>query len=365
MAIIADGQEKKGGTFEVMSHMAASLYGHDIHAIYISSEKFLPRYLRKWEHVFRIWYLHKVSKIDFSDFDLIISMQPDAHCIKHTNHIVYFQHHLKQYYDLYWQTFRSKKGIRKKIIFLLLAMIARLADSIYLTPNLRNAHVIVNSETVGKRLGRYNGITNFTVINPGCQMIAPQTLTDCMKEKASGLDGNDSAIILSFSRLSLVQKGIDMILDAAPLLPSYHFIIAGPSDPSIHSIDLLSLPANVQIIEKEFSEDEKADLFCNCRVFLAPYIEEDFGITPIEANAYGKPVVYCDDSGELVRTQKHTKTGFMCNRKSEDIAAAIEFCVRNASILSPTCTDNAANYSWDSFEKSFRAYVEDRMSDSL
>jgi glycosyltransferase involved in cell wall biosynthesis len=152
-----------------------------------------------------------------------------------------------------------------------------------------------------------------------------------------------------------------MILETAPLLPSYQFIIAGPSDPSIRGIDFQSLPANVQIIEKEFSDDEKADLFYNCHVFLAPYVEEDFGITPIEANAYGKPVVYCDDSGELVHTQKHMKTGFMCKRKPEDIAAGIEYCVRNASGMSPACVDNATKYSWSSFEKAFRKYVKDHI----
>ena len=46
-------------------------------------------------------------------------------------------------------------------------------------------------------------------------------------------------------------------------------------------------------------------LFRKCDVFIAPYLDEDFGITPIEANAYGKPVIYCDDSGEI---ELYTKT---------------------------------------------------------
>ena len=75
----------------------------------------------------------------------------------------------------------------------------------------------------------------------------------------------------------------------------------------------------------EFSEEQKAELFRACDVFLAPYLEEDFGITPLEANGYGKPVIYCDDSGEIVRTQKHKHTGFMCTRTPTSIADGIKY----------------------------------------
>jgi glycosyltransferase involved in cell wall biosynthesis len=80
------------------------------------------------------------------------------------------------------------------------------------------------------------------------------------------------------------------------------FIIAGPYDPSLETINKQKLPENINLIVKDFSDEEKTTLFRRCGVFIASYLEEDFGITPIEANAYGKPVVYCDDSGEIVHT---------------------------------------------------------------
>lgn len=356
IAIIADryGGEQ-GGNSKVMSHIASGLADHDVHMIYILPDRYLPSYLRKWEHLFRVWYLHKVSKTDVSSFDMIITLQPDSHCIRHSNHIIYFQHHLKQYYDLYRQTLLSKKGFRKKIIFMVLTLIARIADKIYLTPNLKKSHVIVNGEVVGRRIAQYNGVSNFAVINPGCDL--PQINTSRPMKKQI----NDSHIALSFSRLNVVQKGIDLILESAPLIPSCQFIIAGPPDRTVVDIDRSHIAANVQILDRNFSEDEKANLFVNCDIFLAPYVEEDFGIAPIEANGYGKPVVYCDDGGGIVFTQKHKETGFMCKRKPRDFADGIRYCIENAQKIRSKCIINSTKYSWNIFENTFAAYVEERL----
>ena len=81
----------------------------------------MPKYLpKRWIDLFRIFYLRNISKDDyFKQFDIAITLQPDSHCIKHKNHIIYFQHHLKQYYDLFWYSFRQRRKLRRKIVFLL------------------------------------------------------------------------------------------------------------------------------------------------------------------------------------------------------------------------------------------------------
>jgi glycosyltransferase involved in cell wall biosynthesis len=274
--------------------------------------------------------------------------------VRHKNLVVYFQHHLKQYYDLFWYSLRQKKGPRKKAVFLVLAAIARVADRIYLTSNLRRSHVIANSMAVGERLQKYNALYDFAVIHPGCgkaAMAGPG-------ERSGGAVQVPDNFLLAFSRLNVVQKGIDTILEVARSMPKYNFVIAGPHDPSIDSIvNDPGLPANVRIIAREFSEQEKAELYSRCEVFLAPYVQEDFGITPLEANTYGKPVVYCDDSGEIVRLQKDRITGFMCRRDPASIAEGIEYCLSNKMKMAPACMENAKKYSWESFEKNIVGYI--------
>jgi len=355
--ILADERQKEGGNNEIIKHMISALYDHKIQVKYIKSEEYLPSYLpRKWRDLFRIFYLARISTADFSGFDISITLQPDSHCIRHRNHIIYFQHHIKQYYDLFWQSFKQKKGIRKRIVYLLLTLIYRLADSIYLTPNLKRSRIIVNSQTVGTRLKKYNRISNFSIIHPGCNMVEAisqaqsTTLSESHKK-------NERFFILAFSRLNVIQKGIDVIIKTAQFMPDYDFVIAGPYDTTIETIDGPTLPSNVQLIVKEFSEQEKAELFSNCDVFLAPYIQEDFGITPLEANAYGKPVVYCDDSGEIVEIQKHKDTGFMCRRIPQEIAKGIEYCIKNREYMKTACIDNASKYTWNKFECFFRTYI--------
>ena len=355
--ILADERQKEGGNNEIIKHMISALYDHKIQVKYIKSEEYLPSYLpRKWKDLFRIFYLARISTADFSGFDISITLQPDSHCIRHRNHIIYFQHHIKQYYDLFWQSFKQKKGIRKKIVYLLLTLIYRLADSIYLTPNLKRSRIIVNSQTVGTRLKKYNRISNFSIIHPGCNMeeAIPQVQSTTLSESHKK---NERFFILAFSRLNVIQKGIDVIIKTAQFMPDYDFVIAGPYDTTIETIDGPTLPSNVQLIVKEFSEQEKAELFSNCDVFLAPYIQEDFGITPLEANAYGKPVVYCDDSGEIVEIQKHKDTGFMCRRIPQEIAKGIEYCIKNREYMKTACIDNASKYTWNKFECFFRTYI--------
>jgi glycosyltransferase involved in cell wall biosynthesis len=358
VAIIGDEIKKEGGTSQIIKHIIMALDNGQLMFEYINSETYFPEYIpRKWKVLFRFLYLRRISRADFSKFDIVITLQPDSHCIRHRNHVVYFQHHFKQYYDLFWQSL-SQKTLKKKIVFVMLAAIVRLADKIYLTPNLKRSNIIVNSKTVGERLKRYNGISNFRIINPGCnipQIIQSHNQKTILSHDLNKRDG--SQLLLAFSRLNIIEKGIGIIMETASILPSYQFIIAGPHDATLKTFEMQRIPDNVQIMAKEFSEHEKAELFSRCDVFLAPYMNEDFGITPIEANAYGKAVVYCKDSGEIVQTQKHKHTGFMCRRIPQSIAEGIRFCLRNKEDMKSYCIENASKYSWHNFEKSFRSYI--------
>lgn len=103
--ILADKEQKQGGTNQVIKHIINALgnSNNKIVVDYINREKYLPKYLpKRWTDLFRVFYLHNISNDDyFKQFDIAITLQPDSHCIRHKNHIIYFQHHNKQYYDLF------------------------------------------------------------------------------------------------------------------------------------------------------------------------------------------------------------------------------------------------------------------------
>ena len=365
--ILADSKEEQGGTNKVITHMIKALDNttNEIIVDYINKEKYMPKFLpKRWLSLYRIFYLRNISNDDyFKQFDIAITLQPDSHCITHKNHIIYFQHHLRTFYDLFWYSFRLRTKLRRKIVFLLVTAINRLADKIYLTSNLKKARVIVNSQTVGERLKNYNKIFDFIIINPPAVSIITDTIKASKIETKQIITkeltelNNYKFTILSFSRLKLREKGIDVVLATALHLPSYQFIIAGPYDITFETIDKKNMPKNINLIVKDFSDEEKTTLFRKCDVFIAPYLDEDFGITPIEANAYGKPVIYCDDSGEIRNTQKHKITGYMSRRNPKDIAQGIEYCIKNKDKMKDACKENASNYTVEKFETSFRKYL--------
>jgi glycosyltransferase involved in cell wall biosynthesis len=352
IGIVADEGLSEGGNNQIIRHLSEALnQSYTVQIEFIKIEKYYPRYLPvKWKDVFRFLFLRRVSKANFEKYDLIITLQPTSHCVRHRRHLVYFQHHLKQYYDLFGQTLKKRKGLRKKLVFLIVTLCIRGADKFYLTPNLKRSYVVSNSETVSARLKKYNKLSVVQVVNPGCDILGP--------EPASEAESKES-FILSFSRLSITQKGIDLIIEAAKLLPKLDFVIAGPYDVEIESLAQKKLPSNVEIRARRFSYSEKAELFRCCSVFLAPYIQEDFGIAPLEANSCGKPVVYCTDSGEIVHTQKHLQTGYQCNRDPSQLAQGIRYCVQNKGSMRESCVSNAETYSWNKFEASFQAIVKD------
>jgi glycosyltransferase involved in cell wall biosynthesis len=330
---------------------------------YVMSSQYLPKFLPpKLKDLFRPIYLRNISleSRKFATANLIITTQPNSHCIIHKHHLIYFQHHLKQYYDLFGQTYKQRKGLRKKLMFLILTALVRASDRLYLTPNLRKSYVVVNSKTVGNRLEKYNNFFSYQTINPGCrtEQVARSEKSNQDLNLIRELADLRTPILLSFSRLSVVQKGIDVIVQSASKLPEFTFVIAGPFDPSIETLKSSTIiPSNVRIMAGGFSEAQKAALFDACDVFLAPYLEEDFGITPLEANGYGKPVVFCDDSGEIVRTQEHKQTGFMCNRNPESIASGIRYCIENKEKMEEACRENGKRFSWENFERSMIDYI--------
>lgn len=359
IAIISDEGPEEGGNNEVIKHLVKSLSEYDVRVEYIRVENFYPKSIPiRWKELLRFAYLVRLARADYGRYDLIITLQPNSHYIRHRRHFVYFQHHMRQYYNLFENTFKEKKGLKKKLIFLFLSLLARFADQIFLVPNLKRSFVIANSETVADRLVRYNRLPRPVVLNPGCDIIGFQERDQRLLTVIEGQSLTKRNYVLFFSRLSIMEKGIDVVIKTARITGEITFIIAGPSGPDAQSPQLKNLPSNVHLIVAKFSSAQKSELYWNCSVFLAPYVDEDFGISPLEANGCGKPVVYCNDSGEVTRTQRHLITGFKCPRDPIKISEAIRYCVKNSHFMREDCIKNAKNYPWETFELSIRKLVK-------
>ncbi len=127
-------------------------------------------------------------------------------------------------------------------------------------------------------------------------------------------------------------------------------------------VDLLRLKEiakgceNIEFIGR-ISEEEKRELFRHCQAFIHPQ-EEDFGITPVEAMAAGRPVIAYKRGGAL-ETIIEGKTGLFFNEQTS--ASLKEACEKfNPDNFNPQeIREWAEKFSTARFKDELQEYVND------
>jgi glycosyltransferase involved in cell wall biosynthesis len=104
------------------------------------------------------------------------------------------------------------------------------------------------------------------------------------------------------------------------------------------------------------SDPELRELYARCRGFLMPG-EEDFGMTPVEALASGKPVIALGRGGvlESVPTENPVGGVFYPEPEEEQLGAAIQRVERMESRIEPRALQaSVARYSENEFARKMR-----------
>jgi glycosyltransferase involved in cell wall biosynthesis len=142
--------------------------------------------------------------------------------------------------------------------------------------------------------------------------------------------GCPGPVILSLGRVERYKR-IDLLVDAMPrvlaALPEARLLIVGRGDATsalAGQIARLGLDAHVEL-RGFVSEAEKVALYRGARVFVNPSEKEGWGLTVVEANACGTPVVASDSPG-LRDSVRHDRTGFLVPHG--DVAACADAVIR-------------------------------------
>lgn len=144
--------------------------------------------------------------------------------------------------------------------------------------------IVANSENVKGRIKRYYGRES-TVVNP------PVATAKFRFDEVGDY-------WLSVNRIR-PEKRIDLQIEIFRRLPAEKLLIVGDIAREVTAravVSQLKIPPNVQLTGA-VHQKRLADLYAKCKGFITTAVDEDFGMTPVEAMASGKAVLATDEGG--------------------------------------------------------------------
>ncbi|MBI2862731.1 MAG: glycosyltransferase, partial [Chloroflexi bacterium] len=321
VALVHDWLNQYGGAERVLEILVSLFPGAPIYtALY--DAKAMPAKYRQWDirTSFLQWlpgagryhqallplYPLAFDQFDLSDYDLVISnssgfghgvvTSPGAHhicyCLTPPRYLWGFQAYARQ--ERLWGPFRA----------LLLPFIswARVWDQVAAE---RVDHFLVISKLVGERVRKYYR-REATVLHPP---------VDCTRFSVAREVGD---FFLVVSRL-VPYKRIDLAVSACTRLGLRLKVAGGGRDR--RRLEQLAGPT-VEFTGR-VTEETLRDLYAHCRALIFPG-EEDFGLTPLEAMACGRPVIAYAAGGALETVVDGVSGLFFSHPTEESLAEALE-----------------------------------------
>lgn len=293
-----------------------------------------------------------IEQFDLSAYDLIIS---SSSCIAkgvltkpNQLHITYMHSPVRYAWDLYFQYL--KEGNLNKGIKGLFAryFLHKLRSWDILTAN-RPDYYIANSKYVAKRIKK--------TYDKDSIVIYPPVDTDAFKI----LDDKEDYYI-TCSRM-VPYKKIDLIVEAFSKTDKKLIVIGdGPDFSKIKKISTSNI-----ILKGYLEKKDMVKMLCKARAFIFAS-EEDFGISPVEAQACGIPVIAFGKGGSLEtiigafpnENFSEENTGvFFRHQSSDSLLKSLRFFEKNENKFNKSVIrKNAERFSKEKFEKQFKKTVD-------
>lgn len=206
-------------------------------------------------------------------------------------------------------------------------------------------HFLANSQFIARRIKKVYG-RDADVIYPPVDTSA-FTLSEYKEE-----------YYLTASRL-VPYKRVDLLVEAFSHMPGRRLVVIGDG-PEMEKIKRKA-SSNVEILGYQSDENMKAYMQ-GAKAFLFASVE-DFGITPVEAQACGTPVIALARGGacETIRPfgVRHATGLFFARQDVASVMEAVERFERVSHLISPEdCRINACRFSAERFREELSGYIE-------
>ena len=301
----------------------------------------IPSIAKNFKYLFFLMPI-AIESFDLSEFDLVISSSAifsKGLILKpKTRHICYCYSPTRQIWDL-----SSINNAKHPVLYSLGQHFLRIWDR---QASDRVDQFVAISKHVAERIKKYYRKEAVIIYPPMTLNINPvqnSKQTQNIKHETQNTD-----YYLIVSRL-YKHKNIDLVVETFNKLDLPLIIIgAGP--------EYSNLKRKIEKIKKikmlEFVPDEKLPhYYKNCRAFIMPQ-EEDFGLTPVEAMSFGKPVLALRHGGATETVIEGVTGEFFDDPIPEALANGIRRLNENYSNYDPIIIRNRVKqFSPETFEK--------------
>lgn len=320
------------------AELAARLSEREIHASVLAR---LPGVATRYRSYLPLMPF-AVEQFDLTPYDLIVS---SSHAVAKgvlvgagQLHLSYVHSPARYAWDLYQQYLREAnltRGAKATLAKIVLHYI-RLWDST--TPN-RVDVFLANSRYVAKRIWR--------TYRRSARVLYPPVQVDRFDPARSRED-----FYLTLSRL-VPYKKIDLIVETFSRLGKPLVVIGdGPDRAKIEAL----ADKNVIFLGRQ-PDEVVADYMARCKAFVFA-ADEDFGITPVEAQAAGAPVIAYAQGGAL-ETVVPGQTGVLFGlQQVESLRRAVEVFEAREPFDSRAIRQNAERFRPERFRAQFREIVD-------
>jgi len=302
----------------------------------------LPKFIRNKQKLLVGLFSKTIEKFDLSDYDLVISSSNSfAHGVitkPSTLHITYCYSPTRYLWD--WSVNylnENKISMGLKGLFVR-SMISKIRVWDYYASK-RTDKWIAISKTVANRIQKYYRQKS-TIIYP------PAEIDDLLNNQSKAED-----YYLVVSRLS-PYKNIDLAISVFNQINLPLYIIGEGSDRA----RLKKIAGNSIKFFGWQSDKNRNELIKKCKALIFPG-EDDFGLTPIEAMAAGKPVI-AFRAGGVTETVIEGKTGEFFNNSSELKEKILSIENKKSNYNAKYCEVQAKKFSKQIFIRDFKEFIE-------
>ncbi|MEI6104830.1 MAG: glycosyltransferase [Methanothrix sp.] len=206
--------------------------------------------------------------------------------------------------------------------------------------------VVAISETVQRRIKDFHSRSS--------EIIYPPVDTNRFQFKEYG------DFWLSVNRI-YPEKRIDLQFEVFRMLPEERLVVVGGYAEGDHSAKyyeklVKNIPGNVDM-RGEVSEEVLMELYEKCKGLICTAQDEDFGLTPLEAMASGKPVVAVNEGG-FKETVVQGRTGLLVEAKRDELVRAIKEISKDPEQYKEACKKRAADFDTSIFLEKMKKAIQ-------